>query len=79
MHYLQGLNDDNMLPRLRQSKHIHILTGSGNYEAPDASRTFSALLTTKGIPHELDVWGGDMTHDWPTWRAMLPYVIDQKF
>ncbi len=79
MHYLEGLNDDFFLPRIRSSSHIHILTGSGNYETPEATRAFSALLDYKGIPHELDVWGPDMPHDWPTWRAMLPYLLDSRF
>ena len=26
----------------------------------------------KGIPHELDVWGHDVPHDWPSWRASSP-------
>ncbi len=77
--YLPGLEDHNILSNIRRSQHIHILTGSGNYETPDASRRFSALLSAKSIPHELDVWGPDMAHDWPTWRAMLPYYLEHKF
>lgn len=77
--YLPGLNDDYFLPRLRHSKHIHILTGSGAYESPDASRALSATLHSKGIPHDLEIWGPDIRHDWPTWRAMLPYVLETKF
>ncbi|MEM8908930.1 MAG: alpha/beta hydrolase-fold protein [Bacteroidota bacterium] len=78
-HYLQNLNDDYYLPMIRRSQHIHILTGSGSYETPEASQRFSALLNAKGIPHELDVWGPDMGHDWPTWRAMLPYYLESRF
>ncbi len=78
-HYLPNLNDDRVLSLLRQSGHIHIMSGSGDYEDPDASRNLSHVLSSKGIPHDLDIWGGDMRHDWPTWRAMLPYVIGQKF
>ena len=36
-HYMQNLTDHNILEQIRQSKHIHILTGSGNYEDPAAS------------------------------------------
>ena len=78
MQYLQNLGDHHQLENMRRGK-ILIMTGSGNYETPDASRAFSALLHSKGIPHELDVWGHDMPHDWPTWRAMLPYVLQEKF
>ena len=79
MHYLDKLNDDYFLPRLQQSNHVHILSGSGDYEDPDASKAFSNLLSQKGIPHELDIWGPDMKHDWPTWRAMLPHYLDTRF
>jgi esterase/lipase superfamily enzyme len=79
MSYLPNLNDDHYLPMLQSGRHIHILTGSGDYETPDASRRFSTLLHAKSIPHELDVWGHDMAHDWPTWRAMLPYYLQSRF
>lgn len=77
--YLPNLNDDYLLGQMRNNKQIHILTGSGSYEAPGASRRFSNILNEKGIPHELDVWGPDMAHDWPTWRAMLPYYLETRF
>lgn len=77
--YLPNLNDDYYLPMLQRGRHIHILSGSGNYESPDSSRTFSGILHSKGIPHNLDIWGHDMHHDWPTWRAMLPYYLETKF
>jgi esterase/lipase superfamily enzyme len=35
---------------------------------------FSGLLTTKGIPHWLDIQPGT-THDWPTWREMFPRYL----
>lgn len=78
-HYLPNLEDNYLLEKMRASGHIHILTGSGDYEDPEASRTLSNILNGKGIPHELDVWGPDMKHDWPTWRAMLPYYIGSRF
>lgn len=77
--YLPALNDDRYLPLLRQKSHIHIVTGQGNYENPDASRRLAGILAGKGIPHELDVWGYDMPHDWPTWRAMLKYYTEARF
>ena len=77
--YLQKLDDDFFLSKIKESKHIHLLTGSGSYETPEATQRFSALLNSKGIQHELDIWGHDMGHDWPTWRAMLPYYLETRF
>ena len=79
MQYLPNLDDDHFLPMLQKKKHVYILTGSGNYETPEASQAFSAILNAKGIPHELDIWGNDMAHDWPTWRAMLPHFLETRF
>ncbi len=78
-HYLPNLNDENILNQIRSSEHIHILTGSGSYEDPNASRDLSGLLSSKGISHDLDIWDGQWTHDWPTWRAMLPIVLEHRF
>jgi esterase/lipase superfamily enzyme len=73
--YLHNLSDGYFLPTLRNADAIVILTGQGSYEAPDRSRRLSGLLAAKGIPHQLDVWGYDVNHDWPWWRKMLPYWL----
>lgn len=79
MSYMPGLTDSWYLDNIRKSKHIHLLSGSGSYEDPDASRAFAGVLYNKGINYELDIWGSDMTHDWPTWRAMLPHYLGTRF
>lgn len=78
MHYIPNLTDDWFLSRIRAGK-IIIATGSGAYEDPQANRRFSGVLLDKGIPHELDIWGKDITHDWPTWRRMLPHFLGTRF
>lgn len=78
-HYLPNLTDDWYLNKIRASHHIHIYTGSGAHEDPNAARRFASILYNKGINYELDVWGEDIAHDWPTWRAMLPFIIETKF
>ena len=77
MMYLKNLNDDYHLPRMRKADSIVIVTGQGNYEAPDRSRDLSRLLHSKGIPHRLELWGYDVAHDWPWWRKMLPYYLGE--
>ncbi|MCW3082288.1 alpha/beta hydrolase-fold protein [Segetibacter sp.] len=79
MHYIPNLSDPFFLDKLKASHHIHIYTGSGEYEEPEASRRFASVLYSKGIWCDLDVWGNDVRHDWPTWRNMLPYILDKKF
>ena len=90
--YLKGYSDDNcyfnnpmwyvrgmeggIIDYIASHCTVLLMTGQGDYEVPDASRRFSALLREKGIPHGLDVWGWDVAHDWPWWRKMLPYALD---
>jgi esterase/lipase superfamily enzyme len=79
MDYLKNLNDDFHLPLLKRADAIFILSGQGAYEAPERSRQLAELLSSKGIPHTLDLWGHDVNHDWPWWRKMLPYYLDKLF
>jgi esterase/lipase superfamily enzyme len=79
MDYLKNLNDDYHLPLLKRADAIFILSGQGAYEAPERSRQLSELLSSKGIPHKLDLWGHDVNHDWPWWRKMLPFYLDKLF
>jgi esterase/lipase superfamily enzyme len=78
IHYIPNLTNHDILTQIRNGK-IIIATGSGSYEDPEANRRFSGVLQSKGIGHLIDIWGTDVTHDWPTWRKMLPYFIDTKF
>jgi len=78
LHYLENLQEEH-LQTIRQSRHIHIMSGAGNYEDPNGSRHLSGLLHHKDISHNLDIWGKDIHHDWPTWRSMLPYVLETKW
>ena len=78
-HYISNLNNNWYLDKIKASHHIHIYTGSGNYEAPAANKQFSQILWDKDIWHDLDIWGSDIHHDWSTWCKMLPYIIDTKF
>lgn len=79
MDYMPNLTDNWYLENIRKSHHIHILSGSGEFEDPGASGRFAKVLYDKGINYELDIWGNDMRHDWPTWRDMLPYYLGSRF
>lgn len=75
--YLSNLSDHGQLELMRRSQ-IHILTGQGDYERPELSRRLSDVLWRKGVPHNLDIWGYDVPHDWPTWRSMMEHYVDQR-
>ena len=79
MQYIPNLTDESILNNIQKSKHIHIVTGSGAYEDPESSKKFAGVLYSKGITYELDVWGHEWKHDWPTWRAILPHYLETRF
>ena len=79
IHYLPNLTDSYWLSFLVNKKHCYILSGSGKNEFPDNANHLSGILNSKGIPHELCLWGPEWEHDWKTWKAMLPEVLDNKF
>ena len=76
--YLENLSDSSYLDRYRQSK-IIVCAGQGAWEDEMLENTLSLkhILEQKGVPHWIDIWGGDVNHDWPWWRKMLPYFLDK--
>lgn len=76
MYYVPNISDGAQLQRLRRNRFV-IATGQGRAEAPDESRRMAGVLRSKGIPTNLEIWGEDCHHDWPTWRSMLPLFLDK--
>ena len=79
IHYMPNLTDNWYLDKIKASHHIHIYTGGGAYEDPEANRRFSQVLWNKGIWHDLQIWGPDVKHEWGTWLHMLPYILNNRF
>jgi esterase/lipase superfamily enzyme len=79
MHYMPNLEDHVILEQIRHSNHIHIFSGSGDYEDPDSGRRFADILYRKGIWYDLDIWGPEWKHDWPTWCHALPTLLSTRF
>lgn len=79
MDYLQHLGGDH-LDWLRSRVFLVLTVGQGDWEThptgslPSAHAT-AALLRDKGIPHELDLWGHDVAHDWPWWRKQIAHHL----
>jgi esterase/lipase superfamily enzyme len=62
------------LTQLRQ-RFIEIATGEGNFERPVHSRVMAQALSSRGVPHHLDLWGRRYAHTWGTWREMLQKYV----
>ena len=67
------------LNSLRQKRKTFLLSGRGVGEDPDASWAMGTLMGMKGIANWVDIWGEEFSHDWETWNAMLPSVIEKNF
>jgi esterase/lipase superfamily enzyme len=64
---------------LRSRLSVLLVCGQGQWEdttgALESSRRLAGLLAEKGVPHELDLWGHDVPHDWPSWNAQLAHHL----
>ena len=77
--YVASLDEDH-LDWLRQRLSILLVCGQGDWEnhptgALPSTRRFAELLSGKGIAHQLDLWGDDVSHDWPWWRRQLAHHL----
>jgi esterase/lipase superfamily enzyme len=74
--YVANLDGDH-LNWLRDHVSLLLVCGQGQWEdttgALESTKQFAALLAAKGIKHEADLWGYDVPHDWPSWRAQLAH------
>ncbi len=76
LYYLPNLDDAWYLDQYRKSR-IIICAGQGAWdeEMVADARAMQRILADKGIPAWVDLWGSDVSHDWPWWRKQLPYFL----
>ena len=76
LHYFPNLGDQETLECLRRSQ-IVVCSGQGAWEEETLRDTYElkAIFEAKGIPAWVDIWGGDVAHDWPWWRVQMPYFL----
>jgi esterase/lipase superfamily enzyme len=74
--FLPDLTDPWFLD-LYRSSNIIVCAGQGPWDEDmlaDA-RALKSILDAKGVPCWIDVWGHDVSHDWPWWRRQMPYFL----
>ena len=56
-----------------------LVCGQGMWEdttgSLESTKHLAGLLAEKGIRCELDLWGHDVPHDWPSWRAQIAHHL----
>ena len=78
MDYVSHLHGDH-LDWLRSRVSLLLVCGQGQWEdttgALESTKRFAALLGEKEIRHELDLWGHDAPHDWPSWQRQIAHHL----
>jgi esterase/lipase superfamily enzyme len=76
--YVAHLNGDH-LDWLRQRLSVLLVCGQGQWEdttgSLESTKRMGAVLADKGLRHEVDLWGHDVPHDWPSWRAQFAHHL----
>jgi esterase/lipase superfamily enzyme len=78
MDYMTHVEGDH-LEWLRSRASLLLVCGQGQWEdttgALESTRRFGSLLAQKGIRHEVDLWGHDVPHDWPSWQRQIAHHL----
>jgi esterase/lipase superfamily enzyme len=78
MDYVAHLHGDH-LDWLRSRLSLVLVCGQGMWEdttgSLESTKRLAGALHDKGIRHELDLWGHDVPHDWPSWRAQMAHHL----
>jgi esterase/lipase superfamily enzyme len=76
--YVANLHGEH-LDWLRSRLSVLLVCGQGQWEdttgSLESTRRMGGLLADKGIRHEVDLWGHDVPHDWPSWRAQFAHHL----
>ena len=78
MDYVSHLEGSH-LDWLRGQASVLLVCGQGQWEdttgALESTKRFGALLAEKGLRCEVDLWGHDVPHDWPSWRRQIAHHL----
>ena len=75
LHYVPNLGGTD-LQRARRTA-LTLVVGLGPFEGRCIQETHDMawVLGQKGIPHEADIWGHDVAHDWTWWKRQLRFHL----
>ena len=74
-----GQFEGDHLDWIRSRLSLLLICGQGQWEdttgSLESTKRLAGVLAEKGIRHELDLWGYDVPHDWPSWRAQIAHHL----
>lgn len=70
--------DHPLVEQFRQGR-IIICCGQGAWEdeAKADARIMQEQFNRLNVPAWVDLWGGDVNHDWPWWLVQFPYFVNK--
>ncbi len=78
--FVPNLQGDH-LERVRRNTHLAMVCGRGPWEEGCIEETIALcdVLAAKGISHERDIWGHDVSHNWVWWKRQAYYHLAKTF
>lgn len=78
--YVRGLSGE-PLERIRRNTHLVLVCGQGAFEEGciEETQALADLFEAKGIPHDRDIWGHDVSHQWTWWKRQAQYHLARRF
>lgn len=68
------------LGEVRENTHLTLVCGQGQWEDGniEETRRFAQVLSSKGISHECDLWGHNVSHQWPWWQRQARHHLERR-
>jgi esterase/lipase superfamily enzyme len=69
------------LDRIRRNTRLVLVCGQGAWEEGciDETRALADHCQRLGIPHERDIWGSEVSHNWVWWKRQAQHHLGRRF
>lgn len=69
------------LERIRRNTFLTMVCGQGKWEEGciEETQALCDVFESKGIPHQRDIWGRDVKHDWEWWKRQALFHFSQRY
>ena len=69
------------LERVRRNTHLTLVCGQGPWEEGCIEETIrlADILESKDIPHDRDIWGQDVSHNWVWWKRQAWMHLQRRY
>ncbi len=78
--HTDGLLDNSLLAKADENS-LFLCVGQGGYEdeALADTKALSSALEEQGLPAHIEIWGGDVSHDWYWWNKQFGMFAQRLF